>query len=93
MYRAFDLGIITKALCSRLFAKLNAMGARKQEPVQFDGTEEPVRLKQMTLRALSERLITEGKALELCPGCVTPTPPTSAHAGRMTAREANEAAT
>ncbi len=87
IYRAFDLDIITKALCSRLFARLNSIGGRKQEPVQFDGTEEPVRLKQMTLHALSERLITEGKALELCPGCITPTPPTPAQAGRMTARE------
>lgn len=87
IYRARDLDIITKALCSRLFARLNAMGARKQEPVQLDGTEEPVRLKQMTLHALSERLITESRALELCPDCVTPTPPTPARAGRMTARE------
>ena len=87
IYRAFDLDIITRAQCSRLFARLSAMGRRKQEPVQLDGTEEPVRLKQMTLRAFSERLVAEGKALELCPGCITPAPPTPAQAGRMTARE------
>lgn len=87
IYRALDLDIITKPLYSRLFAKLTAMGARKQEPVQLDGTEEPVRLKQMTLRAFSERLITEGKALELCPGCVTPQPASRAPGQRYTARD------
>jgi hypothetical protein len=37
--------------------------------VEFNGSETPTKLRQMTLRALAEGLITPIKAEELCPGC------------------------
>ena len=36
------------------------------------GDEEPLRLKQLVLQAFAEGVITEERALELCPGCLSP---------------------
>lgn len=46
------------------------MGWKKIEPYNIDAIEAPIKLKQMTLRALTEGIITEDKAHELCPGCI-----------------------
>jgi Zn-dependent peptidase ImmA (M78 family)/transcriptional regulator with XRE-family HTH domain len=68
-HRAHDLGIIDDPTYKRLWVQFNANGWRTQEPVAFAGSEEPVRLKLLTLRALAEGVITPSRAEELCPGC------------------------
>lgn len=68
-HRAHELGIIDDPAYKRLFIQFNTKGWRKQEPVNFDGREEPIRLKLLTLRALAEGVITPSRAEELCPGC------------------------
>jgi len=85
--RAYDLGIIEKGTYSRLYVRLAARGQRTNEPYALEGTEEPTRLRQMTLRALAEGVITEEKALELCPDCVTPEPQAQPEGRQYTARE------
>lgn len=67
--RAFDLGIITEGLYRKLCTELSAKGWRKLEPPKFDfpGVEETSHLKQYTLRALNEGLISAQRAHELCP--------------------------
>ena len=68
--RANELNIIDNALCNNLLKLLKERGDSKQEPVDYIGKEEPRRMKQMTLRALAERVISEEEALKLCPGCI-----------------------
>ena len=67
--RAFDLGIIDQGHYNTLFVQISSRGWRKQEPYAFKGEERPTKLKQMTLRALAEGIITSTKAEQLCPGC------------------------
>ena len=69
--RCRDLGIIGEEAYRRLFIRFSQNGWRKEEPVQFVGVEEPVRLRLLTMRALGEGLITPSRAEELCPGCVS----------------------
>jgi hypothetical protein len=49
--------------------KIIQSGWREKEPVEYEGDESSIKLKMMTLRAFSEGLITEERALELCPEC------------------------
>ncbi len=72
--RARDVGIIDEATCTRLFKDFSSRGWRKAEPVAFQGNEKPLRLKQMTLRAYAERVITRAQAEQLCPGCLADFP-------------------
>ncbi len=67
--RAFDLEIINESLYRRMFTELSARGWRRSEPTKFDypGVEETSHLKQYTLRALNEGLISAQRARELCP--------------------------
>jgi Zn-dependent peptidase ImmA (M78 family)/transcriptional regulator with XRE-family HTH domain len=65
--RATDLGIIDDAHARTLFTRLSAKGWRRQEPVQFEGRERPLRLRQLTVRALAEGLITREQAERICP--------------------------
>ena len=67
--RAFDLGIIKEGHYRSLNIELRSRGWHKKEPIEYNGEELPSKLKQMTLRALSEGIITPIKAEELCPGC------------------------
>jgi len=67
--RAFDLGIIKEGHYKSLNIELRSRGWHKKEPIEYNGEELPTKLKQMTLRALSEGIITPIKAEELCPGC------------------------
>lgn len=69
-HRAHDLGIIKDSAYKHLWVQFSTQGWRKQEPVSFTGSEEPVRLKLLTLRALAEGVITPSRAEELCPGCM-----------------------
>jgi len=68
MLRARDLSIVSDAHFRTLCARFSARGWRKKEPVEFAGRESPLRLRQMTLRALEEGIVTPEKAEELCPG-------------------------
>lgn len=87
--RARDLNIIAESHYRSLCMTFSARGWKRQEPVPFQGQEEPTRLKQMTLRARVEGVITQEQAEEFCPGCVKETAATSARApgGRPSARD------
>jgi len=67
IFRASDLEIIDEAHARTLFADLSARGWRKEEPVKFVGREQPFRLRQLTVRALSEGLLTRTQAERICP--------------------------
>ena len=70
VYRAADLGIIDAAHRRSLFAAFSAKGWRKEEPVRFEGRERPMRLRQLTVRAHAEGLITAAQAERICPEAV-----------------------
>lgn len=65
--RAFDLSIISHNLFQTLCIEFSKKGWRKREPVEYFGNEKPAMLRQMTLRALAEHIITPEKAESLCP--------------------------
>ncbi|MCK5803176.1 MAG: helix-turn-helix domain-containing protein [Lentisphaeria bacterium] len=67
MYAARAHGIITQNCYRSLFVEFGRRGWRRQEPVEYDGKEQPNRFRQLTLRALAEDLIGWDKAEELCP--------------------------
>lgn len=68
--RVLDLGIINESLYRKLLVEISSKGWRRAEPAQFDypGMEETSHLRQYTLRALHEGLISAQRASELCPG-------------------------
>lgn len=68
IYRAYDLGIIDDAHKRKLFTDFAARGWRRNEPVQYEGREQPQRLKQLAARAFAEGVITQERAEQLCPG-------------------------
>jgi len=68
--RALDLSIIDQGHYRSLCMTFNTRGWKRQEPFPFHCQEEPTRLKQMTLRALAEGIITSERAEELCSGCI-----------------------
>lgn len=67
IYRAKDLDIISESHFKTLFRGMSTNKWRKIEPVEFEGREKPRKLLQMTLRALSEGIISESEAQHLCP--------------------------
>lgn len=67
--RAFDLQIIEESTYRKMCILFGRNHWKKIEPTEFHGNEEPSRLRLMTLRALSEGLISVERAEELCPGC------------------------
>ncbi|MEM1098103.1 MAG: ImmA/IrrE family metallo-endopeptidase [Planctomycetota bacterium] len=68
IYRAHDLGIIDDSHKQTLFADFSARGWRRDEPVQYEGREQPQRLKQLAARAFAEGVITQERAEQVCPG-------------------------
>jgi len=72
--RARDLGIIDETTYLRLCRDFSSRGWRKDEPYPLQSNEEPLRLKQMTLRAYAEKLITRAQAEQACPGCLAHVP-------------------
>lgn len=85
--RACDLEIIDEGHYRTWCVEFSSRGWRKIEPYRFEGDEEPVRLKQLTLHALAEGIITEERAQELCPGCLPPQEAPRPAEQRYTARE------
>ena len=71
--RARDVDIIDEGYYKKLCIDFSSRGWRKKEPVDFQGDEEPTKLKQMTLHALAEGVITRERAAQLCPGCIEQT--------------------
>ncbi len=72
--RAFDLQIIEASQYKALFAEFSRLDWRKKEPVEYVGDEKPARLLQMTLRAVTEGIITKERAERICPGCTSAMP-------------------
>jgi len=67
VFRAADLGIVDQAHARTLFAEFSSRGWRKEEPVKFEGREQPTRLRQLTVRALAEGLLSVAQAERICP--------------------------
>ncbi|MBF6591617.1 MAG: ImmA/IrrE family metallo-endopeptidase [Ktedonobacterales bacterium] len=87
VHRARDLDIIDEGHYHSLWDEFTRRQWRIREPVECVTPEEPTRLKQMTLRALAEGIITEEQALALCPGSVEPRPLAHPAGRRYTATE------
>lgn len=85
--RARDTGVIDQSAYTTWCKDFASRGWRKAEPYTFEGQEEPQRLRQMTLHAFAEGVITEERAHELCPGAVSPQPASRLPERRYTARE------
>lgn len=69
--RARDLEIITQVQYTTWCRFFSSRGWRKEEPVPYHNPfEEPVRMKQLALRAVAEGRITRAKAAKLCPDLV-----------------------
>lgn len=68
--RALDLGIIEQSHFTSLCIVFSKNHWRHDEPIKFHAHEEPTKLRQMTLRAYAEGLISEGRAENLCPGAI-----------------------
>ncbi len=81
--RALDLKIVGRSTYERLCVDFSRRGWRKEEPVPFEGNEEPMRLKLLATRALAEGVLTPARAEELCPGSTEALP----EAGRRRASE------
>lgn len=88
LFRARDLDIITEGHFRSLFTQFSARGWRKREPVDYSGEGHPMRLRQLTIRALAEGIITADKAEEFCCGCIQDKPGTKMPLGYVSATEA-----
>ncbi|NJK81891.1 MAG: ImmA/IrrE family metallo-endopeptidase [Chloroflexaceae bacterium] len=65
IYRAKDLGILTAKSAQSLFKIFNKNGWKREEPGAPLPAEEPQRFKMLVIRALTEDVISEGRAAEL----------------------------
>ncbi len=68
IFRAADLGIVTQAHARTMFAEMSARGWRRREPVDFNGKERPMKIQQLTVRALAEGLLSRKQAERISPG-------------------------
>lgn len=66
--RAADLEIIDQSHARTLFASMSSLGWRRREPVEFRGEERPTKLRQLTVHALAEGLLSKKQAERICPG-------------------------
>jgi len=67
LYTAGVHGIINKAQSDGLWKELSVRGWKTKEPDVFNGNEEPTKLRQAALRAVSEKLMSSRKAARLFP--------------------------
>lgn len=65
--RAYNLQIIDEGHFNSLCRELSRRRWRKEEPISFHGSENPIRLQQLTLHALAEGMISETQAERFCP--------------------------
>lgn len=68
--RAKDLGIISMNQYTLMFKDLSKRGWRKQEPIEYLGDEEPLQLKQMSIRVVAEGLTSPDRINRVCPSCL-----------------------
>jgi Zn-dependent peptidase ImmA (M78 family)/DNA-binding XRE family transcriptional regulator len=82
VFRAKDLGIISEGYSREMWQQMSERDWRRHEPTVYDftGQEQPYRLRQMVLRAVTERLITPEQGRRICRDCFTETaaPPDAA---------------
>lgn len=89
IFRAADLGIIESSHAKSLFTQMSMRGWRRVEPVEFEGEEKPRKLRQLTVRALAEGLVSHSQAERIYPGVtrdVTEMEPTGPLDARTLAR-------
>lgn len=67
LYSAGANGIINKSMSTSLWKQLSARGWRTAEPDVFKGNEDPTKLRQSALRAVSEKLMSARMAARLFP--------------------------
>jgi len=67
VYAAKEHGIINEATARTLWIQRSKRGWNKYEPNVFVGNEEPSRLRQMILRAVTDGLLSAVRAIELVP--------------------------
>ncbi|MFQ5463922.1 MAG: ImmA/IrrE family metallo-endopeptidase [Phycisphaerae bacterium] len=87
--RAADLGIIDESHKRTLFTEMSSRGWRREEPVEYEGQERPRKMRQLTVRALAEGLLTRRQAERICPGAtrgIAEEEPTGALDARSLAR-------
>lgn len=65
IYRAKDLGVISESLARGYFRKFRRRKRHLREPGDQLPPEEPKRLERLVIRALSEQIITQTRAVEL----------------------------
>ncbi len=65
IYRARDLGVLSKGVAGRLFKLFQQKGWRRMEPGDQLPPEEPQRMRRLILRALAEGLISQSRGAEL----------------------------
>jgi Zn-dependent peptidase ImmA (M78 family)/DNA-binding XRE family transcriptional regulator len=68
LHRAADLGIISPAFAQQYYRQFRMRGWHRMEPGQQFPSEQPLRLRHLVLRALSEDLISRSRAEELLQG-------------------------
>ena len=83
--RAADLAIIEQSHARTLFTEMSSRGWRRVEPVAFEGDERTRKLRQLTVRALAEGLLTHAQAERICAG-VTRDVPEEEPVGALDAR-------
>ena len=69
--RAKDLGIISFSWYKNTFVTFRKRGWHRIEPGKQVASEEPIRFRQLVLRAMAEGVISRERAEELCPGIVS----------------------
>lgn len=65
IYRAKDLGIISKHTASRLFQRFQNEGWHKEEPYSQLPPEETKRMERLVLRSVAEGIVSESRGAEL----------------------------
>lgn len=68
IYRAADLGIISRQTAGRLYRQFKMRGWYRHEPGPQVAPEEPTHMKMLVFRALGEEVITPSRAAELLGG-------------------------
>ena len=71
IHRAHELEIIDTGVYRGLYRTLVANGWKNHEPDVYHGDEAPLRLEQMTARALAEGILSEERARQICPRAMT----------------------
>jgi Zn-dependent peptidase ImmA (M78 family) len=65
IYRAKDLGILSKTDATQMFKHFRKRGWHREEPGDTLPSEEPQRFKRLVMHALSEEIISQARAAEL----------------------------